>query len=223
MCKAISVAGWFINNDFKPTNDKSGNLKLNKLLYFAQMISLIKRNKPLFEEELYAFENGVVVEKIRKDYCNNYDDFVKLAKEYDKNFNEDEIDILESTKELFLNVSPEDLSELTHQHKCWKHYYNKSIEEAKGYKYNKESARMPIGVIKNVYKDDLLLIKKMVDALEISYDIKEEKIVINNTEFYYNPEELCINEAIKQQLEEFPSYDEAYSLYIDEEQGLVVY
>ena len=51
MCKAIEVASWFINNEYTPSNTKSGNLKLNKLLYFAQLISLVKRGKPLFKEE----------------------------------------------------------------------------------------------------------------------------------------------------------------------------
>ena len=71
MCKAIEVASWFINNDYIPSNTKSGNLKLNKLLYFAQLISLVKRQKPLFKDELYAFENGVVVEDVRKEYYEN--------------------------------------------------------------------------------------------------------------------------------------------------------
>lgn len=224
MCKAINVASWFINNDFSALNNKDSNLKLNKLLYFAQMISLIKRNKPLFEEDLYAFENGVVVEDIRKEYCNNYSEFIKIAKKCNYKIGKEEEEILNITKNIFMDASPSELSDLTHEHKCWQDYYKKSLEDAQGkYTHNKESAKIPIDVIVRKYSDDLFLVKEMVDAFEESEVCSELKITVNGIDYYYDPREISITEDIYLKLQEFPADDSAYTLYIDETQGLVIY
>ena len=41
---------WFLENNLdNPRNTYKGNMKLQKLLFFAQLISLAKNNKLLFE------------------------------------------------------------------------------------------------------------------------------------------------------------------------------
>lgn len=224
MCKAIEVAGWFLNNDIEPSNTKSGNLRLNKLLYFAQMISLVKRNKPLFDEEIYAFENGVVVEEIRCEYQRNYFSFVDRAKSIKKNFTNEENDVLNITKLLFEDASAKELSDLTHEHKCWKDFFEKSIksENKNGYKYNKEDSIIPIAEILNNYQEDLDLVRNMVYSLEDNI-IDEDVIEVNNIKFFYNPNEIDINEDVLRVLQCFPGSDTAYTLYMDESQGLIIY
>ena len=55
----FDYAKWFLENDLDtPRNTFKGNMKLQKLLFFAQLISLAKNNKLLFDEEFCAFENG---------------------------------------------------------------------------------------------------------------------------------------------------------------------
>lgn len=224
MCKAMNVAGWFIKNDFDAPNSKDGNLKLNKLLYFAQMISLSRRRKPLFDENLYAFKNGVVVEDIRQEYCNRYSQFIEEANSSEYNFNDEEVDILNITKRLFMDVSPKDLSMLTHEHECWKDYYNRSRKYAtEGYDYNKKESIIPVDKILDCYQCDLNLVSEMVDALEPTEQVEEAKLCINNIEFYYDPSKVKIDDNIKEQLREFPAEDDVYSFYIDDSQGLVIY
>lgn len=224
MCKAIEVAGWFLNNNIQASNSKSGNLRLNKLLYFAQMISLVKRGKPLFEEDIYAFENGVVVEDIRCEYQNNYYSFIDKAKSKKKEFTNEEDDILKITKLLFEDASARELSDLTHEHKCWKDYFNRSTrsENKNGYKYNKEDSMIPIKSILSDYQEDLDLVRNIIYAHEDN-DIEEDIIEVNNIKFFYNPKEICINEAVLTELHNFPGRDAAYTLYIDDLQGLVIY
>lgn len=223
MCKAVDVASWFINNDYNPKNSKESNLKLNKLLYFAQLISLIKREKPLFSEDLYAFENGVVVEAVRIPFCNDYSNFVKTAKKNRTDFSNEELEILNLTKNIFLGVSPEDLSNLTHEHKSWKEHFKKSKERARNYKYNKEESKICIDDYFSKFKDDLDLVQEIVLAKENNNSIHEKVFVMNGTSYYYNPNELILNDDIIEEIKEFPAIEEAYTLYMDESQGLIIF
>ncbi|MDK0649708.1 Panacea domain-containing protein [Clostridium perfringens] len=224
MCKAIEVANWFINNEYTPINSMSGNLKLNKLLYFAQLISLIKREKPLFKDELYAFKNGVVVENIRKEYNENFYKFIDRAKYDNTVFESDELSILEFTKEIFMNVSAEELSDLTHEHKSWKENFEKSKEFRAGKQwYNKEISKIEIEDYFTKYKCDLELVKNIIDAKECSQnDNNEDVIEVNGVKFYYNPEELNVYDYIET-LKAFSENDGAYTLYLDDTQGLVIF
>ena len=52
MCKASDVANFFINLSLGEEEDFITNLKLNKLLYFAQGWSLARLGKPLFQNEI---------------------------------------------------------------------------------------------------------------------------------------------------------------------------
>ena len=53
-------------------NTYDGNMKLQKLLTFADLISIAKYGKPLFNDPVLAFKNGCVVEKVRQRYKNDY-------------------------------------------------------------------------------------------------------------------------------------------------------
>ena len=65
----FDVTKWFLENNLDTPRDTfKGNMKLQKLLFFAQLISLAKNNKLLFDDEFCAFENGMVMEKIRIAY-----------------------------------------------------------------------------------------------------------------------------------------------------------
>lgn len=62
MITAMDVANFFIDliNNSK-TDDQMTNLRINKLLYFAQGEYLAKYDKPLFEEDFEAWKYGPVV------------------------------------------------------------------------------------------------------------------------------------------------------------------
>lgn len=45
MCKAIDVANFFVDMANNDPNDCMTNLRVNKLLYFAQAWSLVRRGK----------------------------------------------------------------------------------------------------------------------------------------------------------------------------------
>lgn len=64
---ALDIASLFIQlaNDIDDTID---NLKLNKLLYYAQGWSLARNGKPLFKDEIQAWDYGPVVDDVYHAY-----------------------------------------------------------------------------------------------------------------------------------------------------------
>lgn len=115
---------WFLDNHLDtPRNTFKGNMKLQKLLFFAQLISLAKNNKLLFEEQFYAFENGMVMENIRLKYKNDLNELLNYKR---NEFTKEELEILELTKNIYGKESAETLSKMTHQFEYWKKYLQRS-------------------------------------------------------------------------------------------------
>lgn len=219
MCKGKSVVKWFVDNGMPLNSSFDGNLVVNKMLVFAQLISIAKDNKRLFEEDMYAFKHGVVVEDIRQEYKYKFSEFVKSLKYQECYFDKNQLYTLELTKRIFGNLDSFTLSELTHQFKFWKEKYNYSYKDSY---HHKELSIIDIEDLKDKYSEDIEKIKLLI-SIEESDDQAEEFVVINGVNFYYNPREVELDETLMKQLKEFPAEESAYSFYIDESQGLVIY
>ncbi len=68
MATVFDIANFFIDLANKTDDDYITNLKLNKLLYYAQGVSLARRDKTLFEEDIEAWKYGPVIPSIYKKY-----------------------------------------------------------------------------------------------------------------------------------------------------------
>lgn len=74
LCKisANEIAEWFLNKNNYMQNitdtENITNLKLQKLLYYAQGIYLAENDKPLFNEKIIAWEHGPVVKEVYDKY-----------------------------------------------------------------------------------------------------------------------------------------------------------
>ena len=159
------IAKWFCSQGIiENLNSEEGNMKLQKLLFFAQLIYMAKHNgETMFEEKFNAFKNGMVLEKIRKEYKNNYKKFVVNVNELTI---EDEIvETLKLTENIFGDASAQELSELSHEFEVWKKYFKKSTT-ALG-KYIKQLSVVPYDEI----KEELYKIKKVLDAYEVTSKI----------------------------------------------------
>ncbi|EDS77108.1 conserved hypothetical protein [Clostridium botulinum C str. Eklund] len=222
MCQAIDVAKWFIKNGYEPCDTRNGNMKLNKLLYFAQLISLVKRDRVLFNDNLSAFKHGVVVENVRQEYHNNYNNFIQTARKSSITLADEEEEVLNITSNIFGQVDARELSQLTHEHSCWKDHYEKS-KRGNG-NYDKQDGIIPIDEIVNNYQCDLNLIREILSAYEDCNVSDEECIEVNGVKFYYDPNEVNITDSnIRQTLERFPADDIAYTVCMDSTQGLIIY
>lgn len=132
----FDYANWFLENNLDtPRNTFKGNMKLQKLLFFAQLISLAKNNKLLFNEEFCAFENSMVMESVRLEYKNNLANLLKYKR---KKINEEDLEVLELTKDIYGGESADTLSNMSHQFEYWKKYLSLSNEE-NDYKNKKKS------------------------------------------------------------------------------------
>ena len=89
--KAIDYAKVFMKRNLDSArNTFDGNMKLQKLLFFADYISLATRNCRLFEDTVYAFRNGCVVESVRTRYKNDFQSLRKDCERFEPDFTEEE-------------------------------------------------------------------------------------------------------------------------------------
>lgn len=123
MHTALDVAKWFLTRNEREMKEKDAehisNLKLQKLLYYAQGVSLALYDKALFNDEIVAWKHGPVVEIVYQEYkkyraC-GIDEFDNCQEEYSA----DDEDILEQTYNIFGQYSAWKLREKTHGESPW--------------------------------------------------------------------------------------------------------
>ena len=59
MSNALDFAKVFLKRGLDTNRDTyDGNMKLQKLLFFSNLVSIAEKGKPLFTDPIYAFANG---------------------------------------------------------------------------------------------------------------------------------------------------------------------
>lgn len=119
---AEQIAQWFIKRDSKNKynyGEEISNLKLEKLLYYAQGIFLAKENRPLFADKIMAWEHGPVVNKVYQKYKKYGSNKIENT---ESSFKIDETTetILNEVYEKYAQYSAWKLSAMTHQEDPWK-------------------------------------------------------------------------------------------------------
>lgn len=119
--EAIDVANFFLSAIDDDAGDLISNLKMQKLVYYAQGIHLAMFDKPLFDEDVRAWEHGPVVESLYHEFKK----FGSSAIEPDfKNsdldiFSEEQKEMLKDVYDTFGQFSAWRLRDMTHQEKPW--------------------------------------------------------------------------------------------------------
>jgi uncharacterized phage-associated protein len=201
-----------------PRNTKSGNMKLQKLLYFSQLIHLAKFDKPLFENKMYAFKNGTVIEEVRQAYQHNHDALIYQSYEKIFEFDEEQNFTLNAAIDIFGEFNANELSDLNHEQFSWKNAYRKSIRN-NGY-HEKEVSIINLSDLKQY---DINKIKIMLASYEDKQITKDECVIVNDVHFYFNPSETHINEEMMIELENFQGNENSYFVYYDDNLGVVIY
>lgn len=115
MVNVISVASYIFKkykSEFGATIDE---MKLHKLLYFAQREALIQTGKPLFDATFRGWKYGPILKEIRDLYKNN--SFVAVTCRSDI----DEMKpIIDAVSEQYAEKDSWSLSRLTHGEYSWK-------------------------------------------------------------------------------------------------------
>ncbi|MGX5592199.1 Panacea domain-containing protein [Bacillus cereus] len=120
MAKVMDVAKYLINQSRPGTQENITNLKLQKLLYYAQGFNLAIKEKALFEEDIEAWVHGPVVPEVYsefKDYT--YNDINGIYDEKEIVLTKEEIDLLDNMWNIFQSYSGKVLEEMTHNEEPW--------------------------------------------------------------------------------------------------------
>ena len=94
MSNVLDAAYFLIDVINRQEEGKASNLVINKLLYFAQGISLSRTGNPLFSNQIEAWENGPVIQKIYHKFKKYKDNAIPTQKYDEDSLSNGEQDIL---------------------------------------------------------------------------------------------------------------------------------
>ncbi len=114
--KALEIANFYVQLS-NSLSDYIDNLKINKLLFFTQAQSLCRLNRPLFEDEIQAWDYGPVVKDVFSAFKACGKDSIKEATD---NFDEsrlapEELDLLIDVYETYGKYTGLALMHMTHE------------------------------------------------------------------------------------------------------------
>lgn len=111
----MNVASYIYKRYQDTEGKKIDEMKLHKLLYFAQRESIIQKNEPLFEETFYGWKFGPVLKEIRSAYKDN-----TFLTTIDKDVISRIKSIMDKVFEEYAHKDSWSLSRLTHGEISWK-------------------------------------------------------------------------------------------------------
>jgi uncharacterized phage-associated protein len=221
MADTIDIAKWFVNNNGTvASNTLDGNIKLQKLLYYAQAMHLvIFENKPLFDGRIEAWVNGPVVRQAYSEYRYNNLVVDTLQEKHNTSMTPsellpDEEQILKIINLIYGNKTGRQLIDLTHSEKPWKDLELDALR-----KMNPEITN---DALINYYFSfkDIYESYKGYDFSKIKSDI------INGNIYVFDDSQLDLNQEELDLLWEFGEKisDCSYYVYRDDNDGeLVIY
>lgn len=191
-------------------NTYDGNMKLQKLLVLADMAHLAQCRKPLFGDDILAFENGLVVEKVRLRYRNDYFNFKADSERFNPDFDSEEYETLNAVIGVYGHLTARELSELNHSFKSWQQAYKNGTVK-NGY-HDKEMSVVDF----SAFPEDIEAVGKAVRAYKETARTASRYEVINGVIFYYD--DLVMTDAVITELEKFSRVceDDAYSVCKDD-------
>ena len=124
MHRALDVAKWFLahNREIMDAEDSEyiSNLKLQKLLYYAQGTFLAVTDRPLFYDPIVAWKHGPVVESVYRIYSPNGANGIVFDEAFDNSaFSKEENELLTQVYDVFGQYSAWKLRDMTHQETPW--------------------------------------------------------------------------------------------------------
>lgn len=124
MIPARNVAKYFLSKVEEDVGDGISNLKLQKLVYYAQAYHLAMYDEPLFAEQVEAWEHGPVVPELYREYKHHESRNIPLPDD----FHPDDYDaqsrgLMDEVYEVFGQYSAWKLRNLTHQERPWSEAY----------------------------------------------------------------------------------------------------
>lgn len=123
----FDFANFFIDLSIHSEEDPITNLRLNKLLYFAQGCSLARRGKALFPDKIEAWPYGPVIPTVYHSFKSYKDKPIKrVYKNYDATiFSQEEFEILVDVAREYGKYTSPELVRISHKHGSpWEKAFN---------------------------------------------------------------------------------------------------
>jgi len=128
MLRAIEIAEYFLWRACQEESDLISNLKLQKLLYYAQGYCLARLGRPLFDAPIEAWDHGPVVEEIYRNYKRYGKGAIPCPGDLQiKKYNEDERAIMDEVYAIYGQFSAWKLRSMTHEEPLWQNVRNGEV------------------------------------------------------------------------------------------------
>lgn len=200
--KAVELSKWFVEKNPNLIYGRfDGNLKLNKLLYFANLMYYSIYKKNLIDDNFEKWDNGPVIREIYTEFrYNNCKDILKQeACKFDENIEK----ILNIINFIYMDKTSKELSDETHTHSIW-------IDTPKN---------APIDFFKTSEKEiekmnRFYLMYKDIDFNDLKFEI------VNGIRYYYFESNLKMTDDILKELSSY--YSDEKSLFLEIYDGELV-
>jgi uncharacterized phage-associated protein len=118
--RAKDIANYFIWKAAAEGGERISNLKLQKLIYYAQGLHIILYGKPLFQDEIRGWSYGPVVPELYSLYKKYGSGGIPPDRDFDANsIDEHTRGFLDEINVVFGQFSALRLLEISHSDQCW--------------------------------------------------------------------------------------------------------
>jgi uncharacterized phage-associated protein len=127
MITAHDIANVFIKLHDTDSGDVLTNLKLQKLVYYTQGFHLAIFGKPLFQENIVAWEHGPVVAELYHELKQFGSSEVTLGDDINEEISEDQKDLIGEINQVYGQFSAWKLRDMTHEESPWQNTQSGNI------------------------------------------------------------------------------------------------
>ncbi|MGA2849374.1 MAG: type II toxin-antitoxin system antitoxin SocA domain-containing protein [Terracidiphilus sp.] len=120
MMPAHAVAKYFVSLVDEEAGDSISNLKLQKLLYYAQGFHLAIYGNPLFPEKIKAWMHGPVVPQVWHEYKEFGSNPIPVTKVNLNDYPDETRELLDEVYTVYGQFTASKLRDMTHQEPPWK-------------------------------------------------------------------------------------------------------
>jgi uncharacterized phage-associated protein len=125
MLTSQDIARYFLSLISEESGDLISNLKLQKLVYYAQGFQLALYDTPLFDEEIEAWHHGPVVPGLYRTYKDCGANAIPRPTDIDFSiYNEQTKEILDEVYQVYGQFSAWKLRNMTHDEQPWTSVYH---------------------------------------------------------------------------------------------------
>ncbi len=128
MATCFDVAKYFLSQTDEDAGDTLSNLKLQKLVYYAQGFHLALNDNPLFDEQIVAWTHGPVVEVMYHTFKRHGASNIPFPDEINPDsLTSEQEELLQEVQDIYGQFSAWKLRDMTHQEPPWRDTEKESV------------------------------------------------------------------------------------------------